>query len=155
MLANSYLCCVLSKLLPSRKVIGAKQVQLEISRADKTLPQMHWRGLENRELCLGWVVWGHPGVGRDSRVKGAWRFLFLLNFFFSSFPLMIEAFQPSERGSLVETNKNRSGKLAKSLGSLRSAGGERRWELQGGEASVALCFSWKEKIPSPPPPLCH
>lgn len=32
-LANSYLCCVLSKLLPSRKVIGAKQVQLEISRA--------------------------------------------------------------------------------------------------------------------------
>lgn len=27
-LANSYLCCVLSKLLPSRKAIGAEQVQL-------------------------------------------------------------------------------------------------------------------------------
>lgn len=65
-----------------------------------------------------------------------------MQFYF--FPLMTEAFQPSERGSLVETNKNRSGKLAKSLGSLKSAGGERRWEPWG-EASTALRFSWEQK----------
>lgn len=72
MLANRYLCCVLSKLLPSRKVIGAEQVQLEVSRALKTLPQMHWRGLENRELCLGYGWCGAMWEwGRDSRVNGA------------------------------------------------------------------------------------
>jgi len=75
-------------------------------------------------------------------------------FFFFNFPLMTEAFQPSERGSLVETSKNWSGKLAKSLGSLRSAGGERRWELRG-QPSMALPFSRKQKNPSPQPPLCQ
>lgn len=57
---------------------------------------------------------------------------------------MIEALQPSKRGSLAETNKNRTGKLAKSLGSLKSAGGERRWEPRG-EASMAPRFSWKQQ----------
>lgn len=74
----------------------------------------------------------------------------MMQFYF--FPLMIEAFQLSERGSLVETNKNGSGKLAKSLGSLKSAGGERRWEPRG-EASTALRFSWKQKT-QPSTSLC-
>lgn len=57
---------------------------------------------------------------------------------------MIEALQPSERGSLAETSKKkRPGMLAKSLGSLRSAGGERRWEPGGRRHGPQ--FSWKQQ----------
>lgn len=82
--------------------------------------------------CMGLVPLAVRGVGKKRRrVRVHDAFLFLLYFFNGwSFPTL-------ERGSLVETNKNWSGKLAKSLGSLKSAGGERRWELQG-EASMAL-----------------
>lgn len=88
------------------------------------------------------------GVGRGSRMRVHDAFFFFFFFFFPSFPLMTEAFQPSERGSLVETNKNWSGKLAKSLGSLKSAGGERRWELQGGGERWPCGSLRKEKNPA-------
>lgn len=91
---------------------------------------------------VGLVSSATAGAGREGsgmRVHEA-PCVFLL------FPLMIDAFQPSERGSLVETNKKK--KMEWKACQKPWLPEECRWREElgaGGEASVALHFSRQQQ----------